>query len=192
VAVLTRASGIVLTGGASRRMGRDKALLPVGDPPVALARRVADALVAAGCPDIACVGGDLDALVALGLDAVPDDHPGEGPLGGVVTGLRVAAHPMVVVLACDLPRIDGATVRGLIRELQARPTAAAAVPEVDGHRQVHAGAYRRTARAALAAAFDAGERSLTRALAPLEVVAVTHLDPRALVDADHPEDLADG
>ncbi len=116
-ALLIRASGIVLTGGESRRMGRDKALLPVGTPPTALAVRVAGALRAGACPDITCVGGDLAALRALGLDAVPDDHPGEGPLGGVLTGLRTAALGIVLVLACDLPAIDGATVRGLVTAL---------------------------------------------------------------------------
>lgn len=189
MAIIVRASGVVLTGGASRRMGRDKAVLPVGDPAVPLAVRVAAALADAGCPDITCVGGDLEALDALGLRTAPDDHPGEGPLGGVLTGLRLADLAIVVVLACDLPAIDGATVRGLITALATAPSAEVAVPEVDGHLQVHAAAFRRSCRPRLLAAFDAGERSLTRALAPLEVVPVTHLDARALVDVDSPGDL---
>jgi molybdenum cofactor guanylyltransferase len=189
VAVLVRASGIVLTGGASRRMGRDKATLPVGDPPSPLATRVAAALRDGGCADITCVGGDLDALAALGLDVVPDDHPHEGPLGGVITGLRIAALPLVVVLACDLPAIDGPTVRGLVSALAARPRAVAAVPVVEGRRQVHAAAFRRSSRDLLVAGFAAGERSLTRALAPHDVVDVDHLDPTTLRDVDSPEDL---
>jgi molybdopterin-guanine dinucleotide biosynthesis protein A len=189
VALLIRASGIVLTGGASRRMGSDKALLPVGVPPTPLAVRVAGALRDGGCPDITCVGGDLAGLRALGLTAVPDDHPGAGPLGGVLTGLRFAALPIVVALACDLPAIDGAAVRGLVTALTGRPGADVAVPFVDGHLQVHAAAFRRAARASLAEAFDGGERSLTRAIGGLEVVEVTRLDPNALVDVDSPSDL---
>ena len=189
MAMFVRASGIVLTGGASSRMGRDKALLPVGDPPTALAVRVAGALRDAGCPDIACVGGDLDALAALGLRAEADDHPGAGPLGGVLTALRVASLPLVVILACDLPAITGASVRGLVTALDSAPRAAAAVPLVDGHLQVHALAVRRSIDADLAAAFAGGERSLTRALRGVEVVAVEHLDPATLVDADRPGDL---
>jgi molybdopterin-guanine dinucleotide biosynthesis protein A len=170
-------------------MGRDKALLPVGDPPAPMAVRVAGALAAGGCPDITCIGGDLDALAALGLNARADDHPGDGPLGGVLTALRVAALPVVVVLACDLPAIDGATVRGLVAALVGAPGAQVAAPLVDGHLQVHAAAYRRTAHAALGAAFADGERSITRALAALEVVAVTHLDAASLRDVDSPDDL---
>jgi molybdopterin-guanine dinucleotide biosynthesis protein A len=189
VALLLRASGIVLTGGASRRMGRDKALLPVGVPPTPLAVRVAGALRDGGCPDITCVGGDLAALAELGLTAVPDDHPGEGPLGGVLTGLRVASLPAVVVLACDLPAIDGAAVRALIRGLTDHPGASVAVPLLDGRLQVHAAAFRRTAGPSLAVAFEGGERSLTRAIAGLEIVTVTHVDPSALADVDSPGDL---
>jgi len=189
VALLVRASGIVLTGGASSRMGTDKALLPVGEPPIPLAVRVAAALHAAGCPDITCVGGDLDALKALGLTAVPDDHPGEGPLGGMLTGLRVAALPTAVVLACDLPAITGASIRGLLTTLGTAPSAEAAVPLVDGRLQVHVLAVRRSARPVLAGAFAAGERSVTRALDRVEVVTTERLDPTTLVDVDEPDDL---
>lgn len=189
MALLLRASGIILTGGSSSRMGTDKALLAVGDPPMPLAARVGAALRDAGCPDVTCVGGDQGALTTLGLSVVPDDHPGEGPLGGVLTGLRVAALPTVVVLACDLPAIDGATIRGLLATLGSASSAQAAVPVVDGRLQVHALAVRRSARGALADAFAAGERSLTRALGELEVVTTDRLDPAALADVDRPADL---
>lgn len=189
MALLLRASGIVLTGGASSRMGSDKALLQFGEPPTPLALRVATALRDAGCPDITCIGGDRDALAALGLTAAPDDHPGEGPLGGLLTGLRLVALPTVVVLACDLPAITGATIRGLLTALGAAPSADVAVPLVDGRLQVHVLAVRRSARPALASAFAAGERSVTRALDRVDVVTTERLDPAALVDVDEPDDL---
>lgn len=189
MALLLRASGIILTGGASSRMGTDKALLAVGDPPTPLAARVGAALRDAGCPDVTCVGGDLDALAALGLSVAPDDHPGEGPLGGLLTGLRIAALPTVVVLACDLPGIDGATIRGLLATLGSASSAQAAVPVVDGRLQVHALAVRRSAQRPLADAFAAGERSLTRALGHLDLVTTERLDPAALTDVDRPGDL---
>jgi molybdenum cofactor guanylyltransferase len=78
-------TGAVLCGGASRRMGRDKAFIPVGGR--TLVRRVADALEAAGATPVVAVGGDLAALRAEGLTAVPDDAPGAGPLAGIVTAL---------------------------------------------------------------------------------------------------------
>jgi molybdopterin-guanine dinucleotide biosynthesis protein A len=156
---------------------------------IPLARRVAGALRDAGCPDITCVGGDLDGLRALGLAAAPDDHPGEGPLGGILTGLRLASLHLVVVLACDLPAIDGATIRGLLRSLDTEPGADVAVPVVEDRLQVHVAAFRRSARPALLEAFERGERSVTRAIDGLTVVTVDRLDPGALIDVDSPSDL---
>lgn len=79
-------AGAVLCGGASRRMGRDKALISLEGR--ALAVRVAEAVAAAGASGVVAVGGDLDGLRAAGLAAVPDrDGPGAGPLAGIVTAL---------------------------------------------------------------------------------------------------------
>ena len=69
-------TGAVLTGGASRRMGRNKALVEVGGTPMALL--VADTLSAAGCEPVVLVGGDPARLAALGLRVVPDGPPARG------------------------------------------------------------------------------------------------------------------
>src|SRR6185436_398763 len=94
-------AGAVLTGGASQRMGTDKALIDVDGR--ALALSVADALRSAGATRVLAVGGDLVALRGLGLEAIPDQHAGEGPLGGILTALEATDEDVVVVLACDLP-----------------------------------------------------------------------------------------
>lgn len=189
MAWLTRFSGIILAGGTSRRMGRPKAFLVIQPDLRPLVLRVRDALSDAGAPEIWTVGGDLDRLRQLGLDAHPDEHPGEGPLGGLVSGLALATWPLAVVLSCDLPAIDAPTVRGLVAALDAEPEADAAVPVVDGHAQVLAAAYRVASAPRLREAFDAGERSVRRALEPLRVVAVDHLEPRVFVDLDVPADV---
>ena len=81
-------------------MGTDKALLRVGGE--AMAVRVATALRDAGARDVVCVGGDASALSAIGLSVIPDVHPGEGPLGGILTALAWAEREMLVVSPCDL------------------------------------------------------------------------------------------
>ena len=83
--------GAVLCGGASRRMGRDKATLVLDGRPLAV--RVADELAAAGALRVEAVGGDAEALVRAGLVHRPDRWPGEGPLGGIVTSLE--AQPAI-------------------------------------------------------------------------------------------------
>ena len=77
--------GAVLCGGASRRMGVDKAAVEVDGTP--MARRVGDVLAAAGCSPVIAIGGDPTALGHLGLDVVDDGFPGQGPLGGILTAL---------------------------------------------------------------------------------------------------------
>lgn len=96
-------AGAVLCGGASRRMGTDKALIEVDGRP--LADRVARVLEAAGCAPVVLVGGDTDRLARIGRTVVPDRWPGAGPVGGVLTALghfAGTAATSVVVVACDL------------------------------------------------------------------------------------------
>jgi molybdopterin-guanine dinucleotide biosynthesis protein A len=161
-------------------MGTDKALLEVGG--VALAVRVARALQAAGVERVVAVGGDEAGLRALGLEVVADQHPGEGPLGGILTALATTDTEVVVVLACDLPDPDPAAIRQVIDALGDADVAA---PPGE---LLHAAYHRRT-EAQLAAAFAAGERAPRRAVEGLHVVDVTDLPARALADADTPDDL---
>ena len=123
------------------------------------------------------------------FDAHPDDHPGEGPLGGICTALRLAPADIVVVLSCDMPSIDAATVSALVASLADQPGADVAAPVVDGHVQAITAAYRRSARPGLVGAFEQGERAVRRALAGLSVQAIEGLDAHRLADVDRPEDL---
>lgn len=165
--------GVVLAGGRSRRFGRDKAVEPVDG--VAMAARVAAALRAAGAVDVVAVGGDVDRLVALGLTVWPDDAPGEGPLGGIVTALAragAAGHTVAVVVPCDLPWLDALTVTAVVAALVAT-SAAVAMGVTDRGPEPLVAAWRvAEAGPALAAAFGAGERAVHRALGPLAVAEV--------------------
>ena len=177
----TTLSGAVLTGGASRRMGRDKALVEVDGVP--MAARVAAALRDAGATEVLAVGGDADALAPLGLTTVGDRWPGEGPLGGIVTALHAAANDVVAVLACDLPFVTGAAVRALVGALD---EAEADVALAD----VLLGVYRRTTcLPVLQQALERGERAPRRALDGLHVVRVTLTDPSWAANVNRPEDL---
>jgi len=178
---MTQWSGAVLTGGASSRMGRDKALLAVDGRPMAL--RVADALTDAGAAEVFLVGGDVD---LRGLRLVPDTHTGEGPLDGLVTALRAAEHNMVVVLACDLLEPSSIAIRRLV---DGATGATATIPVVAGKPQWLHSAWRRDAcLATLEDAFDDGERSIHGAVARLDVRFVQDFGP-GFADADAPEDL---
>jgi molybdopterin-guanine dinucleotide biosynthesis protein A len=199
--------GAVLCGGASRRMGADKALIRLEGRP--LAARVARALAAAGAARVVAVGGDARALRAAGLEVVPDRAPGEGPLGGLVTALTAPwpgpgeggaaarrpppAGAVVLVVACDLVAPSADAFAATVAALLAAPGADAAVPVAGGRRQWLHAAWRAHAGPALARAFAAGERAVHAAVAAAGLrVVEPALDPAAVADADVPEALPPG
>jgi molybdopterin-guanine dinucleotide biosynthesis protein A len=175
-------TGAVLTGGRSRRMGRDKAFVGVDGEP--MVRRVVRALRAAGAIEVVAVGGDEAGLLAEDLDRfLPDVHPGEGPLGGVLVALDAAPAALVVVVACDMPDLTAEAVRTIVAVVAADSTLAVAVAEP-------LCAAWRPLRAVpiLRRAFVAGERTMTAAIDLLPHVVVT-VDPSALRNVNRPGDL---
>jgi len=185
-------AGAVLAGGASRRMGRDKALVaaPDGRPLVVVGL---DALRAAGATDLVVVGGDeraLDALGDRGARWVPDLHPGDGPLGGILTALAATDEELVVVMACDMPGVGPEVPAALAAALAGSPASGAAIATVDDREQPLTACWRRSLAAApLRSAFEEGERAPRKVLPVLDAVRVHGLPVSQLVDVDSPEDL---
>lgn len=111
---MTRAvSGIILAGGESRRMGRDKAHLPWGDR--TLIEHIIDTLRPI-TDEIVVVAKDAAPLSHLHARIVEDLIPGAHALGGLYTGLTLAAHEQCFVCACDAPLLNQALVQFLIQQ----------------------------------------------------------------------------
>jgi molybdopterin-guanine dinucleotide biosynthesis protein A len=176
-------AGAVLAGGRSRRMGRDKAVLPVDGQ--MMAARVANALRRAGCGPVFAVGGDLVALTAAGVPGIGDRWPGEGPLGAIITALTHTGAPTVVV-ACDLPWLDEASVAALM------PTSSSAAFDVtvatSGRDEPLCACWMPSALPELIQQFDIGERAVHRVFTALAVRRVP-VEPAALSNVNTPDDL---
>ncbi len=157
---------LILAGGRSLRMGRDKPALPFPtplDPPLIhqVHRRLCP--LAAAC----LVAGPS----AFGLPCSRvEDVPGlPGPLGGLVAGLLAAPTELVLAAATDLPLVEPRLAQQLVTWSRAAPDAQAVVCQRDGRLEPLFAVYRRSAaqrlRLAGAATMDARGPSLREALA---------------------------
>jgi molybdopterin-guanine dinucleotide biosynthesis protein A len=137
---------LVLAGGQSRRMGRDKAWLPLAGQPL-LARQIALAHQLAPREVFLSGRGETD-YHEFGCPVVYDRFPDAGPLAGIVAGLETARAPLVLVLAVDTPHLT----RALIEDLLGRcGDGVGVVPRVHGQPEPLVAFYPvRAARVALA------------------------------------------
>ena len=144
---------VILAGGHSRRMGRDKAALPAGDGTLIehLARRLAPVV-----DETIVAGGSMRPPIE-GARFVPDHHPGLGPLAGVFAGLTAAGQPLVWVVGCDLPDVEPALGRLL---LALAGDYDAVVPRPEDQPEGVCALYVRELAPRIGALLDAGHRSI--------------------------------
>jgi len=121
-------AGVVLAGGRSTRLGRDKARILLGGKD--LLARTAHLLLSI-TPEVWVMGRDPREH-GLDLPWRLDDIPGKGPLGGIITALRVLRRPCLV-LSCDLPFIARENLLPLLAARATARTTARATARATGH-----------------------------------------------------------
>ncbi len=163
---------LILAGGAGTRMGTAKAGLVVAG--LTLIERPYQAL--AGLAGEVLISGP--SAHGLPARALPDPIPGQGPLAGLVEGLRAAATPLVLVVACDMPTVEPALARLLLRRAERAPLADAVVPVLGDRPEPLLAVYRPRARPSLEAALAAGVRAVRRALSGCAVEWVPEVEWR--------------
>ncbi len=105
------ASLIILAGGKSARMGADKAGLPL--PGGTLIGHVLGQ-VEDMFDEILISVSRGQAVDAPGCRTVEDAAPGQGPMAGILAGLKAAKNDLCAVLACDIPDVDTGFLRDLV------------------------------------------------------------------------------
>jgi molybdenum cofactor guanylyltransferase len=183
-------SAIVLAGGQSRRMGRDKALIEFeGRPLIAhvieVLRRLSE--------DVIIVSDRAGAYASFGVRIVPDYDPPSGPLGGIAVGLRAARHDLAIVVACDMPFLSRALLQTLIDRAA---KVEAVVPQTgDQFEPLHA-VYRRSCLAAIERHLIQGDRRVISFFDEVQLAVVPEaewrrLDPagRSMFNLNTPADL---
>lgn len=151
-------SGVILAGGRSQRLGSDKAFLPLFDQP--LVARVVYTLASLS-DDLIVVTNTPAPYAALGLPVrlVGDEHPGQGSLMGVYTGLRQARHPHVLVVACDMPFLSQPLLRYMTTLMAGYDVV---VPEVSGMLEPLHAIYGERCLPPMARLLASGERKIVR------------------------------
>ena len=182
VQVRPAVSAVVLAGGLSRRLGRDKAIEPLGGEP--LIRRVL-ARVAQVTDETVVVLNDASRAAELPLSedvvAAVDRYPGAGSLGGIFTGLEAARADWALVVACDMPFLNVPLLR-LILSLRAGRDAV--VPVIEGRPEPTHAVYSKVCLPHIERRLQANDLKISRFF---EDVDVEYLPQRAVeeLDADH-------
>jgi molybdenum cofactor guanylyltransferase len=180
-----RPAALLLTGGASRRMGRDKATLEIGG--VQLASRTADLLLQVAGPVVE---------VGPGFTSLPrvQEHPaGSGPLAAMAAGATaVGSGRPVLVVATDLPHLTAAFLRRLADEEVPTADHCVVPRDRDGRAQPLCARYSAGALAVAQELVATGHRSMKDLLERVPIIFVdADADTTdAVRDIDTPADLA--
>ncbi len=107
------ATAIILAGGDSRRIGKDKGMLPIKGQPII--KHILEQL-RPYFTKILISSNDSSRYDFPGVEVVADRTAGCGPLMGIASALRVSASELNFVIACDIPEVDMELVRMMVRQ----------------------------------------------------------------------------
>jgi molybdopterin-guanine dinucleotide biosynthesis protein A len=198
---------VVNAGGASSRMGTQKALLPVPPAGKPLVVHVIEALQSLRLSGTVVVANDPAVAEAVagpagrGVRCVADIWPGAGPLGGIAAGL-MECQGWAAVIGCDMPLVNAAVV-GLLAHMAQETDAAGArrwdavAPLIRERTQTMHALYHRDILPIIEEMIKAGELSVRTLLARVQVRYVTEaeiagVDPamRSFINVNTPEEWA--
>lgn len=177
---------LILAGGKSKRMGRDKALIerPDGtrqlDHIIELARSLSpDFLLSTNTPEIA----------PEGIPILPDLNPGDGPLGALASFHQAYPNESVLLLGCDLFLLDKATIDQLIESHSSEHPATCFKSRIDARPEPLCAIYESSALKKTSAALANNEFCARHFLESLDPHTLDLPNPVALDNANTPADL---
>ena len=194
---LMQLTALILAGGQSSRMGRDKALLPIKGLP--FLQRVCE--TALQCTDqvyvITAWPDRYRTLVPPNCQfiqekAIASDTGSKspGPLVGFAQGLACIKTDWVLLLACDLPCLQAAVLQRWKQQLDQAPAAAIALlPKHAKGWEPLCGFYRHRCLQSLTPFIQSGGRSFQSWLSQQTVIEIPNVDPKMLFNCNTPDDL---
>jgi molybdopterin-guanine dinucleotide biosynthesis protein A len=175
---------LVLAGGESRRMGRPKPWIEVGD--TVLLRYVVERLAPAFSEVMVSFSEPEQMEHHVPYRVVFDRKQKAGPLAGLEAGLMSAHHQVLFAVACDMPYVTRSAAELAV---MAARSCDAAIPRHDGLFEPVCGAYRKTALPSIVGALDAGQFTAHDVAEYLDVTWLEGLDPAQFESLNTPADL---
>jgi molybdopterin-guanine dinucleotide biosynthesis protein A len=173
-------TSIVLAGGKSLRLGRNKALEEIGGQ--SLIKRVIERLSPLG-NEIIVVTSSSDQLPDLGAKIVIDSYPGKGNLVGIYSGLKAVASFHALMVGCDMPFLNIALLRHLIA---LSPGFDVVIPRIDDELEPLHAIYSKNCLAPIEATLDSGKRRIVDFFAFVNVLYIESAE----IDKFDPEHLS--
>lgn len=171
-----KAGAIILSGGKSRRMGTNKALLPISEKPsIEGIKEELDNLV----DNIILVTNQPEDYPFLCLKKVNDHYPGKGPLAGIHAGLIASDHEINLIVACDMPFASAQLGAILIENIKEYD---AVVPIIDGKMHPLFAVYRKKILKEIESCLDNDHLRMIHLLDKINVLYLTEHDLQAFND----------
>jgi molybdenum cofactor guanylyltransferase len=175
---------LVLAGGESRRMGRSKPWIEVGN--TVLLRYVVERLASTFSEVLVSFSEPEQMEQHVPYRVVFDRKQNAGPLAGLEAGLMGAKHQVLFAVACDMPYVTHGAAEMAVA---AARNCDAAIPRHDGLFEPVCGAYRKTALPSIVGALDAGQFTAHDVVENLDVTWLEGLDPAQFESLNTPADL---
>ena len=188
-------STIILAGGHSRRMGKDKALIEVDGIPLLQRTCQLAQTVTSQVYIITPWGERYQDIIPKGCDVIPEmtlpkETPPHGPLVGLYQGLQNVQTPWVLALACDLPKLTATELKFWCQQLDTvTAEKIALLPKSPEIWQPLCGFYRQESSALFATYLARGARSFQEFLNQHPVEELRVRDRACLFNCNTPEDL---
>jgi molybdopterin-guanine dinucleotide biosynthesis protein A len=112
---ITNTSGIILSGGKSSRMGKNKAFIEIDGVPIV--ERIHN-LFKTLFSEVVIVTNEVELFQKFEAKIHRDLIPDQGVLGGLYTGIYYSSSPHAFCVACDMPFLKGSVIRYLIEKIE--------------------------------------------------------------------------
>ena len=153
-------TGVVLAGGMSRRLGRNKALEIIDGQPMITGviekiQKITSSIVV--------IVNDVERGILLpipeGISIVEDVFPDKGSLGGIYTGLISSSTEWTMVVACDMPFINLGLMRHMISQT---PNHDVVIPVISGRPETMHALYSKKCTESIASNITKNDLKITR------------------------------